>query len=250
LLAALAIAALLHGTPPRQAPPLTHLSNSQVVRPQTAGNAGYYWATGYDSGNASGHAGENLSANLFNDHETLPDPNDHSLTEIWVQDDGSQRTSENAAEIGVMTDTAFWGTSNPVLFVDSWSNGHFNAYNPANNGFVSTSSTVTPGTTQPPVGQFTKYGFDYTGGKLYVMYNGSSIGYFNPTFWPGGWGGNTEAQVYGEAYNTTNGAQLPTMDGGIGSFAAGGPTINGVGASSPYQVHSITPTGFTFDGPH
>jgi Neprosin len=204
------------------------------------GSAGYYYATGLDSGNSAHTPGASESAQFYVQPEKVLNNGDHSLTEIWVND-----AAGNAAEIGVMIDPAFWGTPNPVLFVDSWSKGKFNGYD--NDGFIS-SSAVKPGG-QLKAG-WTEFGFSYAGGSLSVSVNGTNIGSFPSSFWPGGWDATTGVMTYGEAYNVKNGDDLPAMDGGIRNFSAGGNhiTYTGSGVSAPYAIHSKSATGFTFSG--
>jgi hypothetical protein len=204
------------------------------------GSAGYYYATGFDSGNSAHTPGASVSAQLYVQPEKMPSPGDHSLTEIWVND-----ASGNAAEIGVMIDPAFWGTPNPVLFVDSWSQGKFNGYD--HDGFIS-SSAVKPGG-QLKAG-WTEFGFRYGDGRLTASVNGKDIGSFPSSFWPGGWDAATGVMTYGEAYNVKNGDRLPAMNGGVRDFSADGNhiTYDGSGVSVPYEIHSKSATGFTFSG--
>lgn len=205
------------------------------------GPAGYYWATAFDSGQASGAPGESVSAQFLVEKQSMPIASDHSLTEIYVSD-----KNKDAAEVGIMTDPYFWGTPNPVLFVASWTAGKFNGYSSANNGYVSTGAA--PGfATQPKIGSWVQFGISYAAGQVNVSYGGKTIGHFKSTFWS--WKANTGASVYGEAYNVTSGAELPSMDGAVRDFSAGGNhlTYVGNGVSSPYTIAKGR-TAFSFSG--
>jgi hypothetical protein len=223
--------------------------NAAAVSPDVNGATGYYYATAFDSGNASGHPGTSIKASFYGNAETVPNSQagNHSLTETWVQDKNG-----NAVEIGEMTDPDFWGTNNPVLFATSWTAGHFNGYAGRSTdvtGFVSTSSTVKAGVTQPPIGSYTSYQIVYSGGQIQFFYAGHEFGYIPGSFFSGGYQGNHESQTYAETYNGVSGGALPTMNGGVESYNAGGPTLNDYGVSTPYKIHSETPTSFSFSGP-
>ena len=239
--------------PPQVLPPLpgtlpsheTPLPPAGAVQPDVTGPAGYYWATGFNSGNASGHPGEAITAQFYTNSETVPNSADgnHSLTETFTQD-----VNGHAVEVGMMTDPAFWGTNNPVLFVSTWTGAVFNGYDESA-GFVSTSSTIKPGTFQPPLGTWNEYGTSYSGGKVNITYGGTVIGYVPGSFWPNGYSGDHESQTYGEVYNGVAGGDLPTMNGGARDYNAGGPVLGGYGVSSPYELHSETQASFSFTGP-
>lgn len=236
VLASLAILAALGGS--HTPAPVHHVTGSQ----------GYYYVTAFDDGNSTGHPGENISDQILADGQSISANNDHEITEIYVRD-----AADNAVEIGVLDDPSFEGMTAPTLVVTSWTRGHYNGLDTSATGFVRTAGPV-PGSYRPPAGTWDDYGIVYSGGNVYFTYglglSRQTIGYIPGSFWPGGWGGNTEAQTYGEAYNTVNGGTLPTMNGGVRNWNAGGPLLTPAVASSPYEVHNVTVYGFTFDGPH
>lgn len=194
------------------------------------GPAGYYYATGFSVASAAD------SAQFYVQPQTMPDPNDHSITEFWVTD-----AARNAVEIGVMTDPGWFGTPKPVLFTDSWTKGNFNGF--SNNGFVSTSTVKPNGPAKLPTG-WQSFGFSFSGGKMSVSYQGKSIGYYPSTYWKGGWGKAVgDIQVFGETYNQRSGEALPSMDGQVRNSAD---QIFTYLSTSPYKVKSHSATGFTF----
>lgn len=206
-----------------------------IALPAVTGPAGYYYATGFITPTAS------VSAEFDVENQSLgSNLNNHSLTEIYVQD-----TAGNAVEIGVMTDTNFWDTPDPVFFTDSWdgSGGNlttFNGYG-AGNGFVQTGdakngTTVSDG--------WKTFGLSYSAGRMNVLVNGKVMGYYPSTFWKGGWGSNHDGQEYGEVYSY--GGTLPTMNGAIRD--SNDKLTYAGGASAPYKQTGESATGFTFSG--
>jgi hypothetical protein len=208
-----------------------------IAAPVTTGPAGYYYATGFITPTSS------VSAQFDVENESLgSNLNNHSLTEIYVQD-----TAGNAVELGVMTDTDFWGTSKPVLFTDTWdgSGGNltsFNGYDSSQNGFVQTGSI---GNGTPESTGWKTFGLSYSNGRMNVSVNGQTIGYYPSSFWSGGWGKAKDGQVYGEVYSY--GGTLPTMNGAIRDVNDR-ITYSG-GASAPYKQTNESSSGFTFSGP-
>jgi hypothetical protein len=205
------------------------------------GPAGYYYATGFFTPNASTSA---ASGEFDVENETLgSNLNNHSLTEIYVQDQAG-----NAVEIGVMTDTDFWGTPKPVFFTTSWdgSGGNltqFNGYggHDASSGFVETGSTKS-GT--PLADGYQTFGLSYSNGEMKVSLNGKEVGYYPSSFWNGGWGKAADGQVFGEVYSY--GGTLPSMNGAVRDFNDH-ITYDG-GASAPYRQSGESGSGFSFSG--
>lgn len=244
-----AVASPNSGPAPTHVPPPPHsleapgTTAASSVSPDVTGAAGYYYATAFDQGNASGHPGENISYEAVTDGQSVPSNTvDHSITEMYVRD-----ASGDAVEIGIV-DAPEAGWTSPTLFVTSWSNGSFNGWNEGSTGFVSTSSQFVPGSFRPPLGSWYKYQIVFSGGQVKFYIDNHEFGYIPAGFFPGGYTGNVSAQVYGEVYS--QGGTLPTMNGGVRNFAAGGPVLGQFEVSTPYALHSASGTGFTFDGPH
>ena len=88
----------------------------------------------------------------------------HSLTETFVRD-----AAGNAFEFGVSSD-AQNATTKPTLFTTAWTAGNFDGYEA---GFVS-STSVKPGSFNPPVGTSPEFGYWITGGNVWFTYGGKS----------------------------------------------------------------------------
>jgi hypothetical protein len=209
-------------------------SSSAVSAPQ------YSYATGFDSA----PAGQTwLQENFLIESQTLKDrtgssEDNHSLTETYVRD-----AAGNAFEFGVTSD-AEGATTRPTLFTSAWTAGRFSGYKA---GFVSTSS-VKPGSFNPPVGTSPQFGYSISGGKIWLSYGGKTYGYIPESFWKGGFGAVTETQTYGEVFNNSpGGSSIPTMNGRVSNYKTStGSHLYSIGVSSPYRTTSVSSTGFTF----
>jgi hypothetical protein len=202
----------------------------------------YSYATGFDSG-SSGPTW--VQENFLIQSQTLKDrtgsnEDNHSLTETYVRD-----AAGNAFEFGVTSD-ALNATTRPTLFTSTWTAGNFSGYE---KGFVS-STSVKPGSFNPPVGTSPEFGYSITGGKIMFTYGGKIFGYIPESYWPGGFGTVTETQTYGEVFaNSPGGSPMPTMNGRISNYQTStGSHLTSIGVSSPYRVTSVSGTGFTFGG--
>jgi hypothetical protein len=200
----------------------------------------YSYATGFDSA----PAGQTwLQENFLIENQSLKDrtgsiEDNHSLTETYVRD-----AAGNAFEFGVTSD-AEGTTTRPTLFTSAWTAGSFSGYKA---GFVSTSS-VKPGSFNPPVGTSPEFGYSISGGKIWLTYGGATYGYIPESYWAGGFGAVTETQTYGEVFNNTpGGTTVPTMNGRVSNYKTStGSHLYSIGVSSPYRLTTVTGTGFTF----
>jgi hypothetical protein len=200
----------------------------------------YSWATGFDSGSA----GQTwIQENFLIKSQSLKDrtgsiEDNHSLTETYVRD-----AAGNAFEFGVSSD-AYNATTRPTLFTAAWTAGNFSGYQA---GFVSTTS-VKPGSFNPPVGTSPEFGYSITGGKIWFTYGGKNFGYIPASYWPGGFGIVTQTQTFGEVYNTSpGGSSIPTMSGRVSNYHTSTSShLTNYGVSSPYRLSSAGRTGFTF----
>jgi hypothetical protein len=200
----------------------------------------YSYATGFDSA----PAGQTwLQENFLIENQSLKDrtgsiEDNHSLTETYVRD-----AAGNAFEFGVTSD-AEGTTTRPTLFTSAWTAGSFSGYKA---GFVSTSS-VKPGSFNPPVGTSPEFGYSISGGKIWLTYGGATYGYIPESYWAGGFGAVTETQTYGEVFNNTpGGSTVPTMNGRVSNYKTStGSHLYSIGVSSPYRLTTVTGTGFTF----
>jgi Neprosin len=202
----------------------------------------YYYVTAFDSGLRSGVGPNTVHVQFYAANNHLVSKSDHSLTEIYTRD-----AAGNAVELGVTTDTFWLPNSKPHLFVSSWTNNKWNGYD-ADAGFVSTSSSATPGVTQPRLGRYTEYGYKYSRGKMWVSYNNRYIGYFPASIWPGGWGTATESQTYAEVYaSNTASRALPTMNGSVRGYTTSTRShFTEFTISSPYKIHGARSRSFGF----
>jgi hypothetical protein len=202
----------------------------------------YSWATAFDSGSA----GPNwIQENFLIKSQSLKDRtgttgNNHSITETYVRD-----AAGHAFEFGVSSDVGN-KTTRPTLFTTAWTAGKFNGYEA---GFVSTSS-VKPGSFNPPIGTSPEFGFAISGGNVWFTYGGKRFGYIPASYWRGGFRAVTETQTYGEVYNSSpGGSQIPTMNGTVSHYQTSTRSHLGKAAvSSPYRVSSVSGAGFTFSG--
>ena len=219
--------------------PANVLSSSAT---QSAAAHQYSWATGFDSGSTGpSWMTENFAINsqsLKDRTGTIED--NHSITETYVRD-----AAGNAFEFGVSSDQGN-ATTRPTLFTTAWTDGNFDGYEA---GFVSTTS-VKPGSFNPPTGTSPEFGFSITSGKVWFTYGGERFGYIPQSYWPGGFRAVTETQTYGEVYNNSPGGSLiPTMNGSVSHYQTNtGSRLTRYGVSSPYRITHATETGFTFSG--
>jgi hypothetical protein len=202
----------------------------------------YYYVTAFDSGLRSGVGPDTVHVRFYAKTDRLINKSDHSLIEIYTRD-----AAGNAVEVGVTTDTFWLPNSKPHLFVSSWTDSKWNGYD-AGAGFVSTSSSATPGVTEPPLNKYTEYGYKYSKGKMWVSYNNVYVGYLPASIWPGGWGTATESQTFAEVYasNTVSRA-LPTMNGSVRGYTTStGSHFTDFTISSPYKVLNMRSHSFSF----
>jgi len=200
----------------------------------------YSYATGFDNGSAGPTW---IQENFLIQSQSLTDrtgsiEDNHSLTETYVRD-----AAGNAFEFGVTSD-AQGATTRPTLFTAAWTGGHFSGYKA---GFVS-SSSVRPGSFNPPIGTSPEFGYSISSGKIWLTYGGKNFGYIPESYWAGGFGAVTETQTYGEVFdNSPGGSSTPTMNGRISNYKTStGSHLTSIGVSSPYRVTNASGTGFTF----
>ena len=200
----------------------------------------YSWATGFDTGRTGpSWITENFSIqsqSLKNRTGTIE--NNHSITETFVRD-----AAGNAFEFGVSSDQGN-STTRPTLFTTAWTAGHFDGYEA---GFVS-STSVKPGSFNPPTGKNPEFGYTITGGKVWFTYDGKRFGYIRDSYWKGGFRAVTETQTYGEVYNNSpGGSHIPTMNGSVTNYRTStGSHLTKYGVSSPYRITHATASSFTF----
>ncbi|HLY65958.1 MAG TPA: hypothetical protein VKU60_10535, partial [Chloroflexota bacterium] len=159
-LAALLLPALGAGAStqhPAQEPSPANIASSSATHNAPAQQ--YSWATGFDNGSTGpSWMQENFlikSQNLKDRSGSIED--NHSITETYVRD-----AAGNAFEFGVSSD-ATNATTQPTLFTTAWTAGNFDGYEA---GFRSTSS-VKPGSFNPPTGTSPEFGYSITGGKVW-----------------------------------------------------------------------------------
>jgi hypothetical protein len=218
---------------------LTAVSASASTAPSN-----YSWATGFDSGSS---APVSMTENFLIQNQSLKDrtggtENNHSLTETYVHD-----AAGNAFEFGITADT-FDPTTAPTLFTTAWTRGAFDGYQA---GFVSTSSSIKPGTFRPPVGSSPQFGYSVSKGTVTLTYNGQAYGYIPASHWGGkGFGAGGGSQTYGEVYNTSPGGKVyPDMNGRVSNYhTSTGSHLSGYGVSTPYLLSAASGSGFTFAG--
>jgi Neprosin len=215
----------------------------QPARPgQHSAPKHYYYVTAFDSGLRSGVGPNTAHVQFYAKTDHLINKSDHSLTEIYTRD-----AAGNAVEVGVTTDTFWLPNARPHLFVSSWTDNKWNGYG-TNAGFVSTSSSATPGVTEPPLGKYTEYGYKYSKGKMWVSYNNVYIGYFPASIWAHGWRTATESQTYAEAYASKTGSSaLPAMNGSVRGYTTStGSHFTSFTISAPYKILHASSHGFSF----
>jgi hypothetical protein len=202
----------------------------------------YSWATGFDTGRTGPSW---ITENFSIQSQSLKDrtgsiEDNHSITETFVRD-----AAGNAFEFGVSSDQGN-STTRPTLFTTAWTAGHFDGYEA---GFVS-STSVKPGSFNPPTGKSPEFGYTITGGKVWFTYGGKRFGYIPGSHWSGGFRAVTGTQTYGEVYNNSpGGAHIPTMNGIVSHYKTNtGSHLAKYCVSSPYRIAHATGTGFTFSG--
>jgi hypothetical protein len=209
---------------------------------QSAPASHYYWATGFDSGSTGPtwiQEDFSIASQSLTDRTGSVGGN-HSVTETYVRD-----AAGNAFEFGI-TANGGNGTARPTLFTTAWTAGKFDGYEA---GFVSTTS-VKPGSFEPPTGTSPEFGYQITGGKVWFTYGGKRFGYIPDSYWPHGFRAVTQTQTYGEVYNDApGGSRIPTMNGNVSHYGTStGSHLGRYGVSSPYRISHATGTGFTFSG--
>jgi len=222
----------------------------------TPGYAAYYCHAGvyqspYDAGSYF-----TVGAHVLADVEapTVATSDFHSLWELAVEDS----TQKQIVEVGWRV----YGPSgpDPQLFVNYWKDGVSAGYG---NGFVSTTSLISPGM-YLPTGATKQFGIEFYQGNWWVYYDTTWFGYFPGSIW-GGWGSDDLTQSFGEVsagelYPCTDMGTgvLPAYDGAahVSNFGwyGGGPTVNlqrgTVEDPSLYDAWvDYTGTGFTYGGP-
>jgi hypothetical protein len=222
----------VHAPIPANAPSFSATENAPAHQ--------YSWATGFDSGSTGPSW---ITENFSIQSQTLKDrtgsiEDNHSLTETFVRD-----AAGNAFEFGVSSDEGDT-TTRPTLFTTAWTAGKFDGYEA---GFVS-STSVKPGSFNPPTGASPEFGYSITGGKVWFTYGGKRFGYIPESYWRGGFGAVTETQTYGEVYdNSPGGSPIPTMTGRVSHYRTNtGSRLTRYTLSSPYRITNVSGTGFTF----
>ena len=202
----------------------------------------YSYATAFDSGSRGPSW---IQENFLIKSQSLKDRtgttgNNHSITETYVRD-----AAGHAFEFGVSSDVGN-KTTRPTLFTTAWTAGKFDGYEAC---FVS-SSSVKPGSFNPPVGQSPEFGYAIIGSKIWFTYGGKRFGYIPESYWRGGFHAVTETQTYGEVYNSSpGGSHFPTMNGTVSHYQTSTRSHFAKHAvSSPYRIRNISGTGFTFSG--
>jgi hypothetical protein len=244
----IALTGLLHPAPGASAgtrdlvhPPIPAGVTSSSATSKAAAQQ-YSWATAFDSGSAGPSW---LQENFLIKSQSLQDrtgstENNHSITETYVRD-----AAGNAFEFGVSSDVGNT-TTRPTLFTTAWTAGKFDGYEA---GFVS-SSSVKPGSFNPPTGKSPEFGYAIIGSKIWFTYGGKRFGYVPESYWRGGFHAVTETQTYGEVYNSSpGGSHIPTMNGTVSHYQTSTRSHLGKHAvSSPYRIRNASGTGFTFSG--
>jgi hypothetical protein len=223
---------------PAQEPIPANVTSSSAIRQASAQQ--YSWATGFDNGSTGPSW---MQENFLIKSQSLKDrtgsiEDNHSITETYVRD-----AAGNAFEFGVSSD-ATNATTRPTLFTTAWTAGNFDGYEA---GFRSTSS-VKPGSFNPPTGTSPEFGYSITGGKVWFTYGGKRFGYIPDSYWRGGFRAVTETQTYGEVYNNSPGGSLiPTMNGRVSHYRTNtGSRLTRYTLSSPYRITHASGSSFTF----
>jgi hypothetical protein len=246
--ATIAFAGVLHPAPGASVNP-QHLVHAPIPANFTSSSATskaaaqqYSWATAFDSGSTGpGWIQENflIKSQSLKDR-TGSTENNHSITETYVRD-----AAGNAFEFGVSSDVGNT-TTRPTLFTTAWTAGKFDGYEA---GFVS-SSSVKPGSFNPPTGKSPEFGYAISGSKIWFTYGGKRFGYIPESYWRGGFHAVTETQTYGEVYNSSpGGSHIPTMNGTVSHYQTSTRShLAKHAVSSPYRIRNVSGTGFTFSG--
>src|ERR1700728_3863891 len=194
----------------------------------------YSWATGFDTGRTGPSW---MQENFSIQSQSLKDrtgtiENNHSITETFVRD-----AAGDAFEFGVSSDQGN-STTRPTLFTTAWTAGKFDGYEA---GFVS-STSVKPGSFNPPTGTSPEFGYSITNGNVWFTYGGKRFGYIRASYWRGGFRAVTETQTYGEVYNNSpGGSHIPTMNGHVTNYRTStGSRLAKYGVSSPYRITHAT----------
>lgn len=215
--------------------------------PAVTGTAGYRYAYSYDSGNSSGHAGEQISADFYSQPEAVLNNGSHSDTQFYIGD-----AAGDAVELGINTEPTEFGNSDQYLFGTSWTAGVWdgNIGSSSYSGPIFHSTSTVKFNSVLADDQWDAFGISYTDDQVQFYFGNNEIGYIPAGDWPGsGWTGNAFAYIYGESDNAVSGATLPDMNGGVKNFYGSGTTLGDFSIDSPYSIHSTSPTGFTFSGP-
>jgi hypothetical protein len=153
---------------------------------------------------------------------------EHSLAEVAVADS----TGSQVVEVGWTVDPTLNGDSNPHLFVYHWVNGATTCYNGC--GWVDNSANpVDAGADlSADIGTAPTFYllYDATGGKIWIQYKSTYIGYFSLSIWATASPAFTtfqKQQFFGEVY----GSSAPCDDMGAGVLPTG---------TSPARIGSIT----------
>jgi hypothetical protein len=158
----------------------------------------------------------------------------HSLAELAVESSDGQQI----IEIGWTVDTAQWDET-PRLFIYHWVNGQGTCYNAC--GFVSNSTTITPGMALTSSSTPVQFAIEYYQGNWWYGYNGTWFGYLPGSIWGGGYTQSGLVQEFGEVASTTAEPCTNMGNGYLGSNAAAAP-VTGIGYYNTTTAVSLTTT--------
>ncbi len=146
---------------------------------------------------------------------------DHSLAELAVESaDGKQ-----IIEIG----WRIYGPDGPAprLFIFHWVNGVGTCYN-TGCGYVSNSSTITPGMALTPSSTPVQFAIEYFSGNWWYGYNGTWFGYLPGSIWSGTFTRAGLVQPFGEVSSTST-RPCTDMGNGVIGTSASAVSVTGVG---------------------
>ena len=181
----------------------------------------------------------------------------HSLAELAVESSDATQI----VEIGWSVAPLQFNDNAPHLFVYHWVNGASTCYDAC--GFVSTSSSITPGMTLA-TGTSAIFQVVYANSNWNLYYNGTRFGYFPGSLWSGAFTSVGFTQWFGEvALPATTAAPCAQMGNGEFAGTPGADTISDMGfidgppvsvipmATNPtyYSIAVTAPNAMSFGGP-
>jgi len=158
----------------------------------------------------------------------------HSLAELAVESSDGQQI----IEIGWTVDPTQWDQT-PRLFIYHWVNGVGSCYHGC--GFVSNSTTITPGMALTASSTPVQFAIEYYQGNWWYGYNGTWFGYLPGSLWSGGYTQSGLVQEFGEVASTTATPCTDMGNGYLGTNASAAP-VTGIGYYNTTTAVSLATT--------